>query len=140
MDKEADKREEIASTTNDDFWLKLLGVVDEKFRQTQELTNDKLKSRWLWGNDRASLMIDKALHSMIWRTTRINISTLAQIDNIEKRLATIEQNIQKIAGKTDLKLQTTEKKVQDMKTEWQPIMDHLKAVLEKTSEYFEHYR
>ena len=140
MDKETDKREEIVSTTNDDFWLKLLGVVDEKFQETQKLTDDKLKSRWLWGNDRASLMIDKALHGMIWRTTRINISILAQLDNIEKRLIDVEQNFQKIAKKTDLKLEITEKKVRDMKTEWQPIIDDLKEAFERTSAYFEHHR
>jgi hypothetical protein len=116
MDRKTDERKEVAEVKPDaNALLKLLlQIADDDQKKVNIAIDNKLKSRWLWGKHRVSLIMDKAFNDAIVTLTKQGIYDFFDLENIKERLENLEKVVQTIAEKVDVDLTNVKSEIEKL--------------------------
>lgn len=128
MDSESNERE------NKDLNFHL-NLVDEHHQQTISNINNRLKSRWIGKDERLTLQMTRALLQLTADNTKQNLKQLFFMDNLQRRIVTLEQIVQNLSMKTDVDLTDIKSQLKKLnKTVKKPVYSFIDEYLKEQIE------
>ena len=101
MDRKTNENNERKSEDSDAKDLQIaLQIIDGATKRTNLMFDGLLKSRWIWGKFRGTLIMFKGLVDITAMNAKDNLTNSFVINNIQKRLDYIEKMIDEISFKT----------------------------------------
>lgn len=84
----------------DPSWSELKEFTKKEREKTLSVFDDKLKSRWLWGDKKRFLILDRSIYSITAQNSVTILSTLETIDDYQKILTYLLNEIKSATGST----------------------------------------
>lgn len=110
----------------------IIHILEESHKKVIATIDKKLKSRWIRGNDKAFMTINKAHLNITHNMAKDTILTLFVLEQMQKRIDKIEK-----------KRDVTEQDINTIKTitiNWQPYIDAIKQAIDNTTKWLEENR
>lgn len=131
MDRKTDDETEVENEEKQKDNLRLLlSIIEDEYQKLNKTFNDRLRSRWLRGNDKASLQIDQAMLHMFTILNKQMVKDMFAIDTFQRRLVNLEKITEELAEKTDADLSNIDTQLKTLNnTIKQPVFSHLNQYL-----------